>query len=173
MNLSEYLYGENIKLIDDNRTAFRVKSFKGGLLICDSKMLPNELFQILIVKCNTNYAGSLRIGVLSCLPEMPLPSNIKDLNVNKDVWYISGMLFHFIVLYTNLKYCFNLLLGNQVWYNQSLIMNNYCPSLDRLREGDRVGIKYSGDRSLHLYVNGYDQGTAIYNMPEVTLVELL
>lgn len=54
-----------------------------------------------------------------------------------------------------------------MWYNQSLIMNNYCPSLDRLREGDRVGIKYTGDRTLHLYVNGYDQGTAIYNMPEV------
>lgn len=62
-----------------------------------------------------------------------------------------------------------LFLGNQVWYNQLLIMNNYCPSLDRLREGDRVGIKYTSDRTLHLFINGYDQGTAIYNMPEVIL----
>lgn len=54
-----------------------------------------------------------------------------------------------------------------MWYNQTLIMNNYCPSLDRLREGDRVGIKCTGDRTLHLYVNGHDQGTAIHNMPEV------
>lgn len=46
-------------------------------------------------------------------------------------------------------------------------MNNYCPSLDRLREGDRIGIKYTGDRTLHLFVNGHDQGTAIYNIPEV------
>jgi len=46
-------------------------------------------------------------------------------------------------------------------------MNNYCPSLDRLREGDRVGIKYTTDRTLHLFVNGYDQGTAVYNLPEV------
>lgn len=46
-------------------------------------------------------------------------------------------------------------------------MSNYSPSLSRLREGDRVGIKYTGDRTLHLYVNGYDQGTAIYNLPEV------
>lgn len=94
--MSGYLYGENIKLIDDNRTAIRVKSFKGGLLICDNKLLPNELFQILIVKCNTNYAGSLRIGVVSSLPETPLPSNIKDLDMNKDLWYFSGMLsFYF------------------------------------------------------------------------------
>lgn len=99
MNLSEYLCGENLKLIDDNRTATRVKSFNGGLLICDTKMLPNELFQILIVKCNTNYAGSIRIGVISCLPESPLPVNIKNLNVNRDVWYFSGMLFVFLYNY--------------------------------------------------------------------------
>lgn len=49
-------------------------------------------------------------------------------------------------------------------------MNNYCPSLDRLREGDRVSIKYTGDRTLHLFVNGYDQGTAIYNLPEVIII---
>ncbi|KAF0766521.1 neuralized-like protein 4 isoform X1 [Aphis craccivora] len=146
INLLQFLYGENIKLIEDYRTATRVKSFKGGLLICDNKMQPNELFQILIVKCNTNYAGSMRIGVVSSLPETPLPSNIRDLSMKEDVWYFSG---------------------NQVWYNQSLIMNNYCPSLDRLREGDRVGIKYTVDRTLHLFVNGYDQGIAVYNAPEV------
>jgi len=60
-----------------------------------------------------------------------------------------------------------------VWYNQSLIMNNYCPSLDRLREGDRVGIKFTSDRTLHLFVNGCDQGTAVYNMPEVIDIKLL
>lgn len=54
-------------------------------------MLPNELFQISIVKCNTNYAGSLRIGLVSSLPETPLPSNINDLNVNRDVWFFSGI----------------------------------------------------------------------------------
>lgn len=59
--------------------------------------------------------------------------------------------------------------GNKVWYNKSLIMNNYCPSLDRLRVGDRVGIKYTADHTLHLYVNGYDQGIAFYNMPEVVI----
>jgi len=66
-------------------------------------MQPNELFQVLIVKCNTNYAGGLRIGVTSCLPETPLPSNIKDLNIKADVWYFSGMLFNFIVLIIKLK----------------------------------------------------------------------
>lgn len=95
--------GENIILIEDNRTATRVKSFKGGLLICDNKMQPNELFQILIVKCNTNYAGSMRIGVVNSLPETPLPSNIKDLTKKQDVWYFSGMSFNFIVLIIKLK----------------------------------------------------------------------
>lgn len=67
-------------------------------------MLPNELFQVLIVKCNTNYAGSLRIGVVSCLPETPLPSNIKDLNGNKDLWYFSGIIYNSNILFTNLNY---------------------------------------------------------------------
>lgn len=96
--LSEYLYGENIKLIDDNRTATRLTSFNGGLLICDNKMIPNELFQILIVKCNTKYAGSMRIGVISRLPEIPLPSNIKDMNMNRDLWYFSGIIVFIILL---------------------------------------------------------------------------
>lgn len=99
ISLVEYLYGDNIILFDDNRTATRVKSFKGGLLICNSKMQPNELFQILIVKCNTNYAGSMRIGVISSLPEIPLASNIKDLNVKDDLWYFSGMLLINIVYF--------------------------------------------------------------------------
>lgn len=82
----------NIRLIDENRTATRIKSYKGALLICDNKMVPNELFQILIVKCNTNYAGSMRIGVISSLPKTPLPPSIKDLNGNRDIWYFLGML---------------------------------------------------------------------------------
>lgn len=65
-------------------------------------MQPNELFQILIVKCNTNYAGSMRIGVVSSLPETPLPSDIKDL-IKEDVWYFSGMIFNFIILVLQLK----------------------------------------------------------------------
>lgn len=76
----------------------RMKSFKGGLLICDNKLLPNELFQLLIVKCNTNYAGSMRIGVIGSLPETPLPSDIKDLNANRDIWYFSGTCVIFILL---------------------------------------------------------------------------
>lgn len=92
INLEKYLCGENIKLIDDDRTATRVKSFKGGLLMCNKNIKPDELFQILIVKCNKNYAGSLRIGVISYVPKPPLPSEIKDLNVNKnDIWYFTGM----------------------------------------------------------------------------------
>lgn len=91
INLSDYLYGDNIKLVDENRTAVRIKSFTGGILICDNKLLPNELFQVLIVKCNTNYAGSLRIGLVTGLPETPLPSSINDLNVNRDVWFFSGI----------------------------------------------------------------------------------
>lgn len=54
-----------------------------------------------------------------------------------------------------------------MWHNQSLVKTNYCPSLDRLKEGDKVGIKYTNDRTLHLFVNGYDQGVAAYNVPDV------
>lgn len=90
VNLTDYLYGVNVQLLDDFKTATRVKSFRGGLLICNTRLLPNELFQILIVKCNNNYAGGLRIGVVSSLPETPLPSGIKELNANRDVWFFSG-----------------------------------------------------------------------------------
>lgn len=76
----------------------------------------------------------------------------------------------FILFFYLQNFIIKIISGNQVWYNQSVVMNNYCPSLDRLREGDRVGIKYTGDRTLHLFVNGYDQGTAIYNIPEVKFI---
>lgn len=85
-------------------------------------------------------------------------------------WY---EIFFFVLFVNKCIESIKLFTGNQVWYNQSVVMNNYCSSLDRLREGDRIGIKYSTDKTLHLFVNGYDQGTAVFNIPEVVNINIL
>lgn len=58
-------------------------------MISDKKLISNELFQLLIVKCDEKYAGSLRIGVINAPLEGSLPFEIKEIK-NRDVWYFSG-----------------------------------------------------------------------------------
>ena len=56
--------------------------------------------------------------------------------------------------------------GSDVKRNESnvqgkVIRHNYCHSLDRLKVGDRVGLKYfSNDGSLKFFINGEDCGLA-------------
>lgn len=51
---------------------------------------------------------------------------------------------------------------------------NYCPSLDWLRIGDKIGMKRTNEGSLKFYVNGEDMGIAASNIPEMVyaVVEL-
>lgn len=45
------------------------------------------------------------------------------------------------------------------------IKEHYGPNLDKLQVGHTVGILVDEDSSLHLYVNGIDQGLAARDVP--------
>lgn len=52
--------------------------------------------------------------------------------------------------------------------------SNYCPSLDWLRENDKIGLKRTHEGNLKFYINGEDMGVAASNVPEMVhaVVEL-
>lgn len=52
--------------------------------------------------------------------------------------------------------------------NGSTLKVNYCPSLDWLVVGNRVGVKRSADGTLSFLLNGEDMGVAVANVPKVT-----
>jgi neuralized-like protein 4 len=59
------------------------------------------------------------------------------------------------------------LLGNEVCRNSTTLKANYCPSLEWLVVGNRVGVRRDGDGNLHFLINGEDMGVAATNLPKV------
>lgn len=65
-------------------------------------------------------------------------------------------------------------IGNQVRHKGHCLCWNYCPSLDWLRVGDKIGLKRTNEGNLKFYVNREDMGVAATNVPEMcyAVVEL-
>jgi neuralized-like protein 4 len=59
------------------------------------------------------------------------------------------------------------LLGNEVRRNSATLKVNYCPSLEWLVVGNRVGVRRDGGGNLHFLINGEDMGIAATNLPKV------
>lgn len=51
--------------------------------------------------------------------------------------------------------------------NSAVLKVNYCPSLEWLVTGNRVGVRLDGDGNLHFLLNGEDMGVAATNLPKV------
>lgn len=60
-----------------------------------------------------------------------------------------------------------MLLGNEVRRNSTILRVNYCPSLEWLVAGNRVGVRRDADGNLHFLLNGEDMGVAATNLPKV------
>lgn len=94
------------------------------------------------------WAGSLRIGVTSLDVATALPANLAAsiTDMTSDTWFIAG---------------------SQVRRNNTILKLHFCPSLDWLLPGDRVGLLLSADLSLRLLVNSEDMGVAVTALPKV------
>ena len=57
--------------------------------------------------------------------------------------------------------------GSEVRRAGGTVRSNYCPSLDRLRRGDRIGVRCTADGCLRLVINGEDMGVAASGLPKV------
>lgn len=58
-----------------------------------------------------------------------------------------------------------MLSGSSVLQDGVTIQNGYACDLDKLREGDRLGIMRKPDSTLHFFVNGQDCGIAASSVP--------
>lgn len=55
-------------------------------------------------------------------------------------------------------------------HNGYVLCMNYCPSLEWLRVGDKIGMKRTHEGNLKFYINGEDMGVATSNIPEMVYV---
>lgn len=58
-----------------------------------------------------------------------------------------------------------MLSGSNVMRDGVILRNNYACDLDKLVEGNRIGMMRCSDNSLHYYLDGVDQGPACTGVP--------
>ncbi|CAD6237103.1 GSCOCG00002142001-RA-CDS, partial [Cotesia congregata] len=144
--------GLNIQLNTDRVIAARCREYNNAVLLSESGLENNELFEIAIQEVAYEWSGSLKIGVVenpngNWLTSMDLVPGMTSIPV--DAWYLTG---------------------NEVRYKGNVLSSNYCPSLDWLRVGDKLGVKRSHEGNLKFYINGEDMGVAAVNVPEMVWV---
>lgn len=141
--------GLNIQLNSDRTVATRCREYNNAVLLSETALENNEMFEISIQEVAREWSGCLRIGVLSnetgnWLTSMNLVPGMTS--VPNDAWYLTG---------------------NEVRHTGFVLASNYCPSLDWLRVGDKIGMKRTHESNLKLYINGEDMGVAASDVPEM------
>ena len=90
-----------------------------------------------------SWSGSIEIGVTTCDPvNLVFPTSATGFR--EGTWILSGC---------------------SLMHDGNTVVDEYGQDLDQLSEGDRVGVMRTADGSLHLYVNGVDQGCAATAIP--------
>ncbi|XP_033095414.1 neuralized-like protein 4 [Anneissia japonica] len=138
--------GAHAKVANGGKTALRpdaLGDFNNGVVLSNRHIKSNELFEIRIDKVVDKWAGSIEIGVTTHSPfELDFPTTMT--NVRSGTWMMTG---------------------TGVMHNGTTIMDNYGYNLDRLKEGDRIGVMRKENGNLNFYINGEDQGMAVPNVP--------
>ncbi|KAJ8320441.1 hypothetical protein KUTeg_002028 [Tegillarca granosa] len=139
--------GSHAAVINGSKTAHRpnaLDDFNNGVVLTSRHLKPDELFEVRIDKMVDKWAGSIEIGVtLHSSTELDFPSTMT--NIRSGTWMMTG---------------------NGVMHNGTTVIDEYGQNLDRLKTGDRVGVRRKPDGTLHFYVNGVDQGPAACSVPE-------
>ncbi|XP_012261174.2 neuralized-like protein 4 isoform X1 [Athalia rosae] len=144
--------GANIQLNSDRTIAARCREYSNAIILSECPLESNEVFEIAIREVAPEWCGSLRIGIMTnndgnWFTTMNLVPSMTS--IPEDSWY---------------------LIRNQVRHKGYVLALNYCPSLDWLRAGDKIGIKRTHDGNLKFYINGEDMGVAATNIPELVYV---
>ncbi|XP_031830044.2 neuralized E3 ubiquitin protein ligase 4 [Nomia melanderi] len=140
--------GLYIQLNTDRTVATRCRGYNNAILLSETALENNELFEIAIQEVARKWSGCLRIGVItnengSRLTSMNLVPGMGS--IPADAWYLTG---------------------NEVRHNGYVLCMNYCPSLEWLRVSDKIGLKRTHEGNLKFYINGEDMGVAASNIPE-------
>nr|CAD7587837.1 unnamed protein product [Timema genevievae] len=140
--------GKNVILRSGSSVATRVRNYSHSLVFSNAALESDEVFEVCIQEMSLQWSGTLHIGVTTLqvsdtYPAGNLPPSIVGLSA--DSWYITG---------------------NEVRRNNVTLKVNYCPSLEWLVVGSKVGVKKCADGSLHFLFNGEDMGVAATGLPK-------
>lgn len=146
--------GKGVDLKNNNQTAVRALGVSRAVVVGNNCLEGDDYFEIRIDEVDSKWSGSLRLGVTS--------------NVNCDAvqsleWLasLSGHQTYWIE-------------DSEVKYNNRIFRTNYSTSLDRLTNGDKVGVRRSSEGCIRFSINGEDFGVAAASVPRkiIPLVEL-
>lgn len=119
-------HNKNVLLSEGGRIAARGRDHNNALVYSASCLIQDELFEVAIHSMQLHFAGTLCFGVTAIAPNSGLTTFPMD-----------G--------------CY--LTGNELrWKGQSI--QQFAPSLNWLRTGDRVGLMQTSDGIVKFYVNG-------------------
>lgn len=140
--------GLNVQLNSERTVATRCREYNNTVLLSEAPLENNEIFEIAIQEIAREWSGCLKIGVLSnetgnWLTSMNLVPGMTS--IPNDAWYLTS---------------------NELKHTGYVLALNYCPSLDWLRVGDKIGMKRTHDGNLKFYINGEDMGIAASDVPE-------
>ncbi|XP_053680569.1 neuralized-like protein 4 [Anopheles nili] len=136
--------GKRITLSNGNRTAMRnVSEFNHGLVLSAEPLQDDALFEVRIDEKIQAWSGSIEIGVTTVNPESTeLPPCAMKLR--NTTWVMSGI---------------------SVLNDGLLLVESYGLDLEKLGEGDRVGVQRTARGELVFFVNGDPQGVAARDLP--------
>ena len=122
------------------------QEFNHGVVLSERPLQDNQIFEVRIDKKIHSWSGSIEVGVTTCDPDAmdsPFPSSATEFR--RGSWIMSG---------------------NSVLRDGRSINENYGTDLDKLEEGDRVGVLKTSNGDLIFFVNGVSQSVAASGLPE-------
>jgi neuralized-like protein 4 len=136
--------GKRIELRNQGRTALRnINEFNHGLVLSKYPLTDDVKFEVRIDSKISSWSGSLEIGVTTANPEtVELPACASKLK--NGTWIMSGI---------------------SILKDGNSLMEYYGSDLDKLNEGDRVGVMRTSKGELVFFVNSESQGVAA-NIPK-------
>ncbi|CAH0389497.1 unnamed protein product [Bemisia tabaci] len=139
------LCSQHIQLDVNNTVATRISLGNYGLVFSSCPVMKDQVFTIQIDQCDTALAGSLAIGITTMQPaeKTALPSTIHQLK--QPVWFLKG---------------------SDIWYNNTILRERYCQSLDWAESGTLVSLKLCSNQTLRFYIDNIDCGVAVQNIPK-------
>lgn len=141
-----HVHGKNARITNNGLTASRPRAlgeFNEAIVIANRALRDGEMFEVTIDKMVARWSGAIEAGVTVIRPdELEFPSTMTD--IDHDTWMLSG---------------------STVMRDGVTLRNNYSCDLDKLTEGNRIGMMRCTDSSLHYFLDGVDQGLACTGLP--------
>ncbi|KAL7035128.1 hypothetical protein ACKWTF_008239 [Chironomus riparius] len=137
-------HGKRIELKNESKTAIRnINEFNHGIVLSKTPLIDDLKFEVRIDKRIHSWSGSIEIGVTTSNPESTeLPACASKLK--NGTWIMSGI---------------------SVLKDGQSLMEYYGHDLDKLSEGDKVGVMRSSKSELIFFINGESQGIAARDIP--------